>query len=276
MQRNKELHDFLLDKAEQLTEEWYESLDKTGGGVYASNDPEVIRTLKAQNFEFHQHLCKVFVMEKSSFFQEFDEWIMNVASDPEHLNTPTHLIMREFIRVRNQYMVFIDEFIQNQTKLVRQNKIDLWKTVIIEAIDVVMTRVVEEKHNHLNKRIDEQENTINELSSPVIDLSNGKALLPLVGEIDTFRASSILENTLAKCTEKNTNHLYIDLSGVYLVDTMVAQQIFQLINALKLIGVETTMSGIRPEIAHTAVHLGIDFGNISITPTLAKAFSLPN
>ncbi|KHE68152.1 STAS domain-containing protein, partial [Halobacillus sp. BBL2006] len=253
---------------------WYESLDKTGTGVYASKDPQVIRTLKAQNLDFHQHLCRVFVTEKGQFFEEFDEWIMNIASDPGHLNTPTHLIMREFVRVRNQYMLFIEEYIQTRAMPVPQEKIDLWKNAIIESFDIVMTRVVEEKHNQLNVRIDDQEKMINELSSPVIDLSDGKALLPLVGEIDTARATAILESTLAKCTEKKTAHLYIDLSGVYLVDTMVAHQIFQLINGLKLIGVSTTLSGIRPEIAQTAVQLGIDFENISITPTLSKAFSL--
>ncbi|MFP3340442.1 STAS domain-containing protein, partial [Micrococcus sp. SIMBA_131] len=72
---------------------------------------------------------------------------------------------------------------------------------------------------------------------------------------------------------KRVDHLFIDLSGVYLVDTRVAQQIFQLITGLKLIGVTATLSGIRPEIAQTAVQLGIDFGEILITSNLAQAIS---
>ncbi|MFP3490379.1 STAS domain-containing protein, partial [Staphylococcus sp. SIMBA_130] len=83
------------------------------------------------------------------------------------------------------------------------------------------------------------------------------ALLPLVGDIDSDRATAIFENTLEGCTTKRVDHLFIDLSGVYLVDTRVAQQIFQLITGLKLIGVTATLSGIRPEIAQTAVQLGI-------------------
>ncbi|WP_226659114.1 STAS domain-containing protein [Pseudalkalibacillus hwajinpoensis] len=273
MQRNKELHQFLLTKAEQLTEDWYASLDKSGTGVYASTDPEVIRELKSQNLEFHQHLCKIFIMEKSAFFNEFDDWVKEIGRDPEHLNTPTHLIMREFQRVREQYMDFIEEYSRTTEDLVSQKSLDIWKHAIIEAIDVVMTRVVEEKSMHLNARIEEQQQTINELSSPLIDLPDGKALLPLVGDIDSDRATAIFENTLEGCTTKRVDHLFIDLSGVYLVDTRVAQQIFQLITGLKLIGVTTTLSGIRPEIAQTAVQLGIDFGEIRITSNLAQAIS---
>ncbi|MGA9288604.1 MAG: STAS domain-containing protein [Anaerobacillus sp.] len=274
MQRNKELHNFLLTKAEQLTEEWYTSLDKSSGtGVYSSKDPEIISGLKAQNFEFHQHLCKIFVMEKSAFFNEFEDWVKKIGRDPEHLNTPTHIMMREFQRVREQYMAFIDAYANSTEEMVSQKSLDIWKHAIIEAIDVVMTRVVEEKSNHLNARIEEQQQTINELSSPLIDLPDGKALLPLVGDIDSDRATAIFENTLEGCTSKRVDHLFIDLSGVYLVDTRVAQQIFQLISGLKLIGVSTTLSGIRPEIAQTAVQLGIDFGEIRITANLAQAIS---
>ncbi|TKD72374.1 STAS domain-containing protein [Pseudalkalibacillus hwajinpoensis] len=274
MQRNKELHKFLLNRAEQLTEEWYESLDKSGTGVYASTDPEAIRKLKAQNFEFHQHLCKIFIMEKEAFFKEFDDWVIEIGRDPEHLNTPTYLIMREFLRVREQYLGFINDFVDSLKTPVSQELIDIWKFAVIEAIDVVMTNVVEEKNKHLNKRIEEQQQTINDLSSPLIDLPEGKALLPLVGDIDSDRATAILDNTLQGCTTKRVDHLFIDLSGVYLVDTRVAQQIFQLITGLKLIGVTTTLSGLRPEIAQTAVQLGIDFGEINITSNLASAISM--
>ncbi|WP_347551573.1 STAS domain-containing protein [Pseudalkalibacillus hwajinpoensis] len=212
-------------------------------------------------------------MEKSEFFEGFEEWVKGIGRDPEHLNTPTHLIMREFLRVREQYMEFIDEYTTSLEVPVSQKSIDIWKYAIIEAIDVVMTRVVEEKSNHFNARIEEQQQTINDLSSPLIDLPEGKALLPLVGDIDSDRASAIFENTLDGCTKKRVDHLFIDLSGVYLVDTRVAQQIFQLITGLRLIGVSTTLSGIRPEIAQTAVQLGIDFGQVSITANLAQAIS---
>ncbi|UOQ43881.1 STAS domain-containing protein [Halobacillus salinarum] len=275
MQRNKDLYHYLMDKAEKLTKEWYESLDKSDPtGVYASRDPEVIRNLKKQNFEFHQHVCKVFIEEKQVFLKDFDQWLYKIATDDGHLRTPTHFIMREFIRVRNQYLEFIEIFSKNRNE--PQHKIDLWKSTIIEVFDTALLRFTEEKSKYTEKQLEEQQHVINDNSSPVIDLTNGKALLPLVGEIDEARAATILENTLQDCMKKAVSHLFIDLSGVFMVDTMVAHQIFQLLQGLKLIGVNVTLSGIRPEIAQTAVQLGIDFKNIPITSTLAQALATMN
>lgn len=73
--------------------------------------------------------------------------------------------------------------------------------------------------------------------------------------------------------EKKVTQLYIDLSGVAVIDTMVAHQLFSLIEALRLIGVSSTLSGIRPEIAQTAVQLGLSFEDISLRSTLASAIA---
>ncbi|WP_349407519.1 STAS domain-containing protein [Pseudalkalibacillus sp. SCS-8] len=274
MQRNEKLHSFLLDKARQLTEEWYESLDKSDPvGVYASRDPEVIETLKQQNYDFHLNLIRIFNEEETEFFKEFEEWVVSVARDEEHLQTPTHFVMREFIRVRKQYLALIDEFVSLHPGEFSTDQIALWKEMIVKEFDIAMVRFTEEKNNYLNNQLNAQKAMINELSSPVIDLSNKKGLLPLVGDIDTHRAKTILENTLEQCADRNIEHLYIDLSGVFVVDTMVAHELFQLIKALKLLGISTTLSGIRPEIAQTAVQLGIEFDEVTTTSKLAIALT---
>ncbi|MGR9047267.1 STAS domain-containing protein [Halobacillus faecis] len=274
METNQALHDFLLQKAEALTEEWYNSLNQHDvSGVYAATDSAVINHLKAQNYEFHKYMRQLFILDRDEFFQQINGWIINVGRDPQHLNTPTHEIIREFMRVREQYLDFLEEFILQQEMPVSRDLENEWKRLLIEVFDEIMFKVTEEKSNQLNKKIDHQRTVINELSSPLIQLSNERALLPLVGNIDTERATAILENTLKNCTEENVDVLYIDLSGVYLVDTMVAQQIFQLIDSLQLIGVSSTVVGIRPEIAQTAVQLGVDFRNVTTTATLSQAMA---
>ncbi|WLR47900.1 STAS domain-containing protein [Halobacillus litoralis] len=274
MEMNQALHDFLLQKAEALTEEWYNSLNQHDvSGVYAATDSAVITHLKAQNYEFHKYMRQLFILERDEFFNQINGWIINVGRDPQHLNTPTHEIIREFMRVREQYLDFMEEFILQQETPVSRDLENEWKRLLIEVFDEIMFKVTEEKSNQLNKKIDHQRTVINELSSPLIQLSNERALLPLVGNIDTERATAILENTLKNCTEENVDVLYIDLSGVYLVDTMVAQQIFQLIDSLQLIGVSSTVVGIRPEIAQTAVQLGVDFRNVTTTATLSQAMA---
>ncbi|MFC6037969.1 STAS domain-containing protein [Paenisporosarcina macmurdoensis] len=124
------------------------------------------------------------------------------------------------------------------------------------------------------KRLRSQQELINELSAPVIKLQRHIGLLPVVGEIDTQRAKYILENTLNECSKQGITHLHIDLSEVNMIDTMVAMEIFRLIDALKIVGVKTTLSGVRPEFALTAVHLGLDFKNIQITGNLSQALQL--
>ncbi|MCA0148454.1 MULTISPECIES: STAS domain-containing protein [Rossellomorea] len=277
MHRNKEVHTFLLGKARQLTDEWYESLDKSAtSGVYSSTDPKVIETLKKQNFEFHGILCNVFAEDRETFRKNIDEWVLNLANDKEHLDTPTHHILKEFMRVRNQYLDFLKEFADSHLDEGIFNQFNLWSKVIIEAFDRVMIRFVELQSEVVEQQLQNQQEIINELSSPVISLNSHTALLPLVGNIDPTRAELILENALAQCVDMEVSQLFIDLSGVVLIDTMVAHQIFQLIDALQLIGVKPILSGLRPEIAQTAVQLGLNFEHLTITSTLSQALTIKN
>lgn len=272
MHRNKELYTFLSDKAWNLTEEWYESLDKSDPkGVYASGDEKVINTVKQQNYEFHLHFCRVFVEEKSVFFKDLEKWIVAIAQDEEHVNTPVQFVIREFFRVQEQYLDFVKEFIALHEREFSLDVIDSWNRIIVTTFGEVIQWFVEENHKYSQRKLQSQQELINELSSPVITLNNNAALLPLVGDIDTARAKFMLENTLVQCAEKGVSRLYIDLSGVAIIDTMVAHQIFQLIEALNLIGVKTTLSGLRPEIASTAVQLGLSFEKVSIKSTLSQA-----
>ncbi|MBT2655877.1 STAS domain-containing protein [Bacillus sp. ISL-18] len=274
MHRNKELHSFLLAKARDLTEEWYNSLNKNDpSGVYASDDPNVINTLKKQNFDFHLHLCEVFIKEETAFVEEFQKWIHSIAQDPQHLKTPIHFMLREFFRVREQYLDYIKDFVALHMDQFSNEVIDSWNRVIVKAFDKVMLGFVEEHQYYLQRKLSAQRELIQELSSPVISLTNEVALLPLVGEIDTRRANVMLEKALNQCAHLEVDFLVIDLSGVPMIDTMVAHQIFQLIKGLELMGVTSTLSGVRPEIAQTAVQLGLEFNGVSTYSTLRQALN---
>ncbi|AJI23942.1 STAS domain-containing protein [Priestia megaterium] len=110
-----------------------------------------------------------------------------------------------------------------------------------------------------------------ELSVPVVPITKGIAVLPLVGEVDPERATLLLEETLEKANILQLSHLLFDLSGVMIVDTMVAHQIFKIVEALGLLGVKTILIGIRPEVAQTMIQLGIDFSKITIKANLEQA-----
>jgi len=274
MHRNKKLYYFLVERTWSLTEKWYESVDKEGSlGVYASNDPHVIHNVKQQNHEFHVRFCKVFDETESHehFSAYFDEWICAVSKDEEHLRTPIHFILKEFFTTQDQYLDLIQEFAETSDEIYSQETINRWNRVVIKNFNYVMTIFTKEYHAYSQIRLKAQQEIIHELSSPVITIKKDVALLPLVGDIDTSRAKMILESTLQQCTNKQISSLFIDLSGVIMVDTMVAHQIFQLIDTLGLLGVKCTLSGIRPEIAQTAIQLGLSFKNIRIKSNLAQA-----
>ncbi|MFP3846689.1 STAS domain-containing protein [Priestia filamentosa] len=275
MHRNDDLYNFLLERTWNLTESWYADLDKVElGGVYASTDPVVVETLKQQNHEFHKRFCKLFAEESAVFYEGFEEWVIEIAKDEEHARTPIHLILQEFFHVQTQYIQLINEFASQYKDKYSLEEINRWKDITIKAFNKVIMWFTEESHKYSESRLKAQQEMINELSSPIISLTKHVALLPLVGDIDTARAKFILDSTLTQCTEREIHHLLVDLSGVVMIDTMVAQQLFQLIETLNLIGVTSTFSGIRPEIAQTAVQLGINFNRVSIVSTLEQAVKL--
>ncbi|PLT28908.1 STAS domain-containing protein [Peribacillus deserti] len=277
MHKNNELYQFLIDKSWQLTENWYENLDKRDpSGVYASNDPEVIHTVKHQNNEFHVRFFKVFEQDEAEFFKGLEEWIVKTAQDEEHSGTPLQYIHREFFRTQDQYIELINEFAALHKNEFSDREVASWYQIVMKTFGKIIVWFTEEHTTYSRKKLQAQQELIMELSSPVIGLNADVALLPLVGDVDTSRAKFMLENTLEQCSRLGVKHLFLDLSGVVMIDTMVAQQLFQLIEALSLIGVKTTLSGLRPEIAQTAVQLGLSFDNISIKSTLSKAISSAN
>lgn len=275
MYSNKELHHFFVEKTWQLTEDWYENLDKSNSsGVYASNDPEIIKAVKQQNYEFHENFAELFRKEEGSFLADFEKWILKVAQDQEHAQTPIHFIIREFHRTQKQYLDLMNEFIEKNKDKLSLKEIHTIYQIISETMGYVIEWFTKEYNRNSEKRLHAQQELILELSTPVIALNNDTALLPLVGEIDTARAKILLEKTLEQCNRLGVNRLLLDLSGVVVIDTMVAHQIFQLVEALSLIGVKTDLSGIRPEVAQTAIQLGLKFDNISVNSSLANAIKL--
>lgn len=276
MYKNNQLYHFLLERTRLLTEQWYESLDKNdSSGVYTSNDPEVIKMLKKQNYEFHLRFCRAFDESYSDaeFLSSLDQWICSTSEEEEHQHTPIHLILREFFNNQEQYLDFVKEFVETSDETYSLTIVHEWNRKIIENFNYVITTFTKQSYNYAEERLATQKGMIHELSSPIISLSEDIALLPLVGDIDTDRAKKVMENTLHECSSQEVKHLLIDLSGVLIIDTMVAHQIFQLIQALKLVGVTCTLSGIRPEIAQTAIQIGINFDDLSVVSNIHQALA---
>ena len=116
-----------------------------------------------------------------------------------------------------------------------------------------------------------QTDEMNEISTPVIRVWEGVLALPIIGTLDSERTQTVMENLLQEIVDTGSNIAILDISGVPTVDTLVAQHLIKTVNATRLMGAECIISGIRPEIAQTIVHLGINLTGVQTKASLAAA-----
>lgn len=119
-----------------------------------------------------------------------------------------------------------------------------------------------------------QQQEILELSTPVVRLWEGILTLPLIGTLDSARTQVVMENLLQEIVVTGSDIAIIDITGVPTVDTLVAQHLLKTVAAARLMGADCIISGIRPQIAQTIVHLGVDLTEVTTKATLADAFRL--
>ncbi|GAB4016173.1 STAS domain-containing protein [Spirosoma koreense] len=116
-----------------------------------------------------------------------------------------------------------------------------------------------------------QTDEISDISTPVIQIWDGILALPIIGTLDSSRTQIVMENLLQKIVDTGSAIAILDISGVPAVDSLVAQHLIKTVSATRLMGADCIISGIRPEIAQTVVHLGIDLSNIITKASLASA-----
>lgn len=119
-----------------------------------------------------------------------------------------------------------------------------------------------------------QQQDMLELSSPVVELAPGIIALPMIGTLDSSRTEVVMSNLLQKIVDASASIAIIDITGVPTVDTLVAQHLLKTITAARLMGAECIISGIRPQIASTIVHLGVELNDVATKASLASALSL--
>ncbi|NML44430.1 STAS domain-containing protein [Ramlibacter sp. G-1-2-2] len=122
--------------------------------------------------------------------------------------------------------------------------------------------------------IQRQQYELLELSTPVIKLFEGVLAVPMIGTLDSNRTQVVMETLLQRIVETGSRLAIIDITGVPTVDTLVAQHLLKTVSAIRLMGAECIISGIRPQIAQTIVHLGIDLQGVATKSSLADALAL--
>jgi rsbT co-antagonist protein RsbR len=148
----------------------------------------------------------------------------------------------------------------------------LWRaTTLVDKLALLTTDAYLRSREQIIAR---QQQELLELSTPVVKLWDGVVAVPLIGTLDSARTQVVMENLLEMIVTANAPLAIIDITGVPTVDTLVAQHLLKTVAAARLMGADCIISGIRPQIAQTIVHLGVDLGDVVTKASLADAVQL--
>lgn len=147
---------------------------------------------------------------------------------------------------------------------------DLW--TLTQLLDGLGLYTFELHQKNREEIIHRQQRELLELSTPVVQLYENILALPLIGTLDSARTQIVMESLLERIVETGSIIAIIDITGVPTVDTLVAQHLLKTVAAARLMGADCIISGIRPQIAQTIVHLGVDLSDVITKATLADAF----
>jgi rsbT co-antagonist protein RsbR len=147
---------------------------------------------------------------------------------------------------------------------------ELWaSTQLLDRLGLYTTEMFQKGREEVIAR---QQQELLELSTPVVKLWDNILALPLIGTLDSERTQVVMESLLQKVVETGAAIAIIDITGVPTVDTLVAQHLLKTVAAARLMGADCIISGIRPQIAQTIVHLGVNLSEVTTKATLADAF----
>ncbi len=149
---------------------------------------------------------------------------------------------------------------------------ELWTAT--QLVDKLGLHTVKAFQASREEVIGRQQTELLELSTPVVKLWDGILALPMIGTLDSARTQIVMESLLQKIVETESQIAIIDITGVPTVDTLVAQHLLKTVTALRLMGADCIISGVRPQIAQTIVHLGVDLQGVTTKANLADALAL--
>lgn len=200
---------------------------------------------------------------------------------------PTTLLVGSFVMSTILLTVFFERFgnslrVALHTALAREQELEKIRDTQAATIDARTAslqealQAVEQRETHLRHALEElraSQQTVREMSAPVVPVLRGVLVAPLVGALDADRARELTQNVLGAVTEQNARYVIFDITGVPVVDTQVAQVLLQTTAAVKLLGARAMLVGIRPEVAQTIISLGLDMGALTTYPDLQEAIA---
>jgi rsbT co-antagonist protein RsbR len=267
---NSKLPEVFEKREQEITDQWVEQQQATGRKLTAAEREEANR----QSREFIRSLKGA--LRKNSG---------GGISGPEWAGVRDFLVDLSSRRAKDGYspretasFVFSLKqplFSALRTELGADSKVladETWQaTLLVDELGLLTTEAFQKTREEVILR---QQKELLELSTPVVRLWENILALPLIGTLDSARTQVVMQNLLEAIVQTRSDYAIIDITGVPVVDTLVAQHLLKTVAAARLMGADCLISGIRPQIAQTIIHLGVDLSEVTTKATLADAFDV--
>ncbi|AYA74220.1 RsbR protein [Bacillus sp. Y1] len=256
---NKAIEQYIQTNREEILTKWIESMKE-------KSDERVLKVVSDQVFVgTSREFIDLIVSNLQDSDEKYSEKLVEFAEKVVRLAWPLTFVtdgLREFARIAFEGMN-ASGHVNEANRMEIIYDFDNW-------ISPMTNEIVNVYSSTWERTVSLQKIALQELSAPLIPVFDGISVMPLVGTIDTERAKQIMESLLNGVVRNRSEVVLIDITGVPVVDTMVAHHIIQAADAVRLVGAKCMLVGIRPEIAQTIVNLGINLNQITTKNTLKK------
>jgi rsbT co-antagonist protein RsbR len=257
----REIKQTVFKNSDTIVKMWMEEINHLRDANYTSSISEEL--FDSTNRDFVNVIFTIIKNEgHDEILEEFAEKLINLGWPLSYITDGLQVFRRVTVN-----------FILSQSQQVDSDHIALVLKSVDKWVEPIIRQLVNEYSGSWENVVSLQRLALQELSAPLIPVMENITIMPLVGTIDTERAKLIMENLLEGVIRHNSEVVLMDITGVPVVDTMVAHHIIQAAEAVRLIGSTCILVGIRPEIAQTIVNLGIDLSQFPTKSSLRKGFT---
>ncbi|MEL1255914.1 STAS domain-containing protein [Flavobacterium sp. DGU38] len=248
----------LKEHENKLLTIWSQILQDSGSGDGAVEEEE--------SKEFASLFLSAFAnSDNSKEFEKVEDLIIGISSSRGKRGFSPRENAQYLISFKEAASRVLSDIIKDSVQLYDANlKLN---TVLDNMMIMTFEAFMKGREDVISRQVDE----ISEISTPVISVWDGIVALPIIGTLDSSRTQVVMESLLQQIVDTGSSIAILDISGVPAVDSLVAQHLIKTVSATRLMGAECIISGIRPEIAQTVVHLGIDLSGIITKASLASA-----
>jgi len=253
----------------QLLGEWSRGLEASGS---TRNLKE--QELQQQTSEFLQLTLAALESDNGSNiatagWEKVRQFLERLSASRALLGHDSHQTAAFIFALKGPLFALLQRHYRDQPEAQAQQLLDV--SELFDSLAMHTIRTFQKSREAVIKR---QQEELLELSTPVVKLWDGILALPMIGTLDSQRTQVVMESLLQRIVDTGSEIAIIDITGVPTVDTLVAQHLLKTVTAIRLMGADCIISGIRPQIAQTIVHLGLDLQGVSTKANLADALKL--